>query len=174
MDGNQLVFGVLAPLVISAVATYAVIRFSPERKDLKRVRELLEKNATDQERQRVANEFRCEVQITDMNIAGAKVTFRSETSFRLKQVQLASEFGAPFTSIDPDTGTSTSHEIHVSQDEIAKVYISQGGGNQRTGLLMYTAIVDDRVIERRRAMTLFQGVCANPSGAGMTYYYRMQ
>jgi hypothetical protein len=174
MDGSQLVFSVVAPLLISAVATYAVIRFSPERRDLKRVRELLEKNAADQERQRIANEFRCEVQITDMNIAGAEVTFRSETSFRLKQVQLGSEFGAPFTSIDPEAGTSTSHEIHVSQDEIAKVYFSQGGGNQRTGLLMYTALVDDQVIERRIAVTLSQGVFANPSGAGMAFYYKMQ
>ena len=167
MDVTQLVFSVLVPLVISVGATYAVIRFSPERKDLKRVRDLLEQNATDKEQQRLAVTSRLQ-----MHIAGAKVMFISETKFRLKQVQLGSELGAPFTSIEPETGTSTRHEINVSQDDIGKLYVSRGGGIQ-TGLLMYTALVDGRVIERR-AVTLSEGTCDNPAGGGIACYYKMQ
>ncbi len=174
MDSTQILFGVVAPLVISAGSTYAVIRFSPERRDLKRVRELLEKNATDEERQRLANEFKCDVQIADMNLAGAKVTFTSETPFVLKRVQLSSELGAPFTSIEPKTGCSTIHQIDVSQDDIGRLYLSQGGRNQRIGLLTYTILVDGRTVERDRAVRLSEGVGKNPSGAGMAYYYRME
>jgi hypothetical protein len=66
-------------LVISAGSTYAVIRLSPERKDLKRVRELLEGNA---EQQRLANDFKCDVEIKDLQTEGASLVLQSETPFR--------------------------------------------------------------------------------------------
>jgi hypothetical protein len=173
MDATQVVFGVLAPLVISIGSTYAVIRLSPERKDLKRVRELLERNAADKEQQRLANEFRCDVQIIDMLTDGAKVIFRSETPFCLKQVQLATELNAPLSSIEPKTGTSTSHEVAVAAEDISKVYFSQTQGTQRTGLLTFTALVNGQVVERKRAVTVLQLTCANPVGSGQRVYYAL-
>lgn len=174
MGATQLIFSVLVPFVLSAGATYAVIRFSPERKDLKRVRELLEQNAADQEQQRLANEFKCDVQIKDRLTEGAKLTFRSETPFRLKQVQLANESGAPFSSTALETRTSTSHEVDLAAEDISKVYFSQTQGTQRTGLLTYTALVNGWVIERKLAVTLLQLPCDIPLGAGVTFYIKMQ
>jgi hypothetical protein len=157
-------------LVISAGSTYAVIRFSPERRDLQRVRQLLEDGA---ERERIANEFKCEIEIADMQTKGARVIFTSKSAFQVTQVQLATEAGAPLAMIDHAAPISTRHEVEIPAGEIAKVFFSQSQGVNRTGLLTFRAVVDGHVTERRRAVTVSQLTCANPSGSGMTYYFHL-
>jgi hypothetical protein len=171
MDSTEILVTALVSLVISAGSTYAVIRLSPERKDLKRVRELLDGNA---EQQRLSNDFNCDVEIQDLQTEGANLVLQSEMPFQLKQVQLATESGAPLSSIEPgETGLSTRHEVRIPAKDIGRVFFSQPGGMQKTGLLTFTANINGHLVERKRAVTVLQLMCANPTGHGQTMYFHM-
>ena len=67
-----------------------MIRFSPERRDLKRVRELLDRNAVQQQ---LSTQFKCDVSIEDRKAEGAErssglLKQRGFDSFRAHQLTI--------------------------------------------------------------------------------------
>jgi hypothetical protein len=157
-------FSIAMPIFVA----WLTIRFGPNRKEVSRLRAVVDKMAEEQEKQRRVSQFRCEVSFDDLRTDGSRARFTSSTPFRLLKVEMRNTNGTPLGKVPwQGNGAHTSHSVGIPITAITAVWNARPGGNP-DAVLGYTVQVEESVLPLTRPVLLNTEIFQKPGDS--TYY----
>jgi hypothetical protein len=164
------VFSVGVPMLVA----WLTIKFGPDRKEVSRLRSLLEGMEARQQKEMRLTQFRCTLSLEDKQMGGSKVTFKADTPFRLLQVEMASSNGAPTATVDVNSGLGTEHVCTIPYELINGVYWSTpGSSSARQAMILYSVEADGVILPRKRSVGLTQCSFTKPGDTTQYMYIAM-
>lgn len=164
------VFSVGIPMLVA----WLTIKFGPDRKEVSRLRSLLEGMEARQQKEMKLTQFRCTLSFEDKQREGSKVTFKADTLFRLLQVETASSNGAPTATVEVDSGPGTEHSCTIPYELINSVYsITPGSSSIKHGMIIYSVEADGVILQRQRSVALTQSTFSKPGDTTQYMYIAM-
>lgn len=167
------VLSIAIPVVVAFITAYLTIKFGPDRKEVSRLRTLVESFASEQTKDKKLKHFQCDVSVKDLLEEGSKVTISGNMPFKLSRVEMANEAGAPFDKVDGDGQIKSEHICVIPRKAINEVFHSSRSGSVRNGALIIWAEIEGTLVDRKKGVVLVSHSILKPPNNTYFSYIKM-